>query len=447
MLSGLSVLTPAAWWALLALAVPLLIHLFSRSRGRLVHTGHIDLIRQARMVRVTEPRLTQWLLLLMRLGIFLLATLILAGLAMDGLDGSDAPTVYLAPGWAASASPEEKDRVFDAAETGPETRFFLLQPGFPAVDRAALDDRAQAPGPGPADAGETWSLLAERLGVERHRGPVTVYATDRVMQFGRDRPALPVEVKWRIGHPAPLASPGPGDIRALLAYDVDHAASLRVFEAAFAALKAQRLPGLLWESIQLEQLDEIPADIDWLIVLGKSPPDASRLAGTRRPRVVLTETADDGQDDPGQLVRLPFYPFSEFRVDRSSRSPAPGREDPPSRQILPATAGAAPLLRETRFGRLRLLQFNSRFDPAWSSIAEQPGFPELLLQLMLDPDLDVRRFADARIDAANLSATPTAQTVETPLPRRSLQGWLAILLVMLWVGERWLSERKRRAGR
>ena len=73
MLSGLSILTPAAWWALAALAIPLLIHLFSRSRGRLVYTGHIDLIRQARRVKVTELRLTQRLLLMVRLGIFTLA--------------------------------------------------------------------------------------------------------------------------------------------------------------------------------------------------------------------------------------------------------------------------------------------------------------------------------------------------------------------------------------
>ena len=43
-LSGLSVFSPLGLWALLALAIPVLIHLFNRSRGRLVRIGHIDLI-------------------------------------------------------------------------------------------------------------------------------------------------------------------------------------------------------------------------------------------------------------------------------------------------------------------------------------------------------------------------------------------------------------------
>ncbi|MGA9572831.1 MAG: BatA domain-containing protein, partial [Lysobacterales bacterium] len=135
MLSALSVVTPAAWWALLALAIPLLIHLFSRSRGRLVRIGHIDLIRQARSVKVTEIRLTQRLLLLLRLGIFSLAALILAGLATAGLESSNAPTLYLTPGWIHSASPEDVNAVIIAAEANPESRVYLLQPGFPKLDQ------------------------------------------------------------------------------------------------------------------------------------------------------------------------------------------------------------------------------------------------------------------------------------------------------------------------
>ena len=87
-ISNLMFLAPAGLLGLLALAVPLLIHLFSHSKGRKVLIGHIELVRQARRRRVTEIRLTQWLLLALRLVMFTLAAFILAQLVRQGLEQS-----------------------------------------------------------------------------------------------------------------------------------------------------------------------------------------------------------------------------------------------------------------------------------------------------------------------------------------------------------------------
>jgi len=447
MLSGLSVLTPAAWWALSALAVPLLIHLFSRSRGRLVHTGHIDLIRQVRRVKVTELRLTQWLLLLLRLGILTLAALILVGLATKGQEISTDPAVYLTPGWVRSASPEEREAVFKDAEAHPETRLYLLQPGFPEAERSKLDTLAQTPTPSTDDGGNTWILLAERLSLARQDGPVTVYATDRLSQFGRDKPALPGEINWRISHPPVAAEPNPVDIRALIAYDRDRAGDARLFEAAFTALKAQRLPGLLWESVELDQSGAIPSGVDWLIRLGNGGPDITGIDRTGAPLVILSDAIDAGETVREHLLSMPFFPFSQFRINRLGHGPVttPSHAYPAGWQVLIGTNELAPVLQESRVGRVRVLQFNSRFDPGWNSLAQQAEFPELLLQLLLEPGHDFRRFADARVDPAWLSGSTPAAASETVLPRRSLQQFLAMLLVMFWIAERWLSERRRRA--
>lgn len=449
MLSGLTVLTPAAWWALSALAIPLLIHLFSRSRGRLVHTGHIDLIRRARRVKVTELRLTQWLLLLLRLGIFTLAALILAGLATTVQENSAEPVVYLTTGWLQSASTEEREAVFKDADAHPGTRLFLLQPGFPEVDRSTLDTPAQTPAPDPDGNGDTWTLLAERLSLARHDGPVTVYATDRLMQYGHDKPALPNEVSWRNNHPPAAAAPNPEDIRALIAYERDRAGDVRLFEAALTALKAQRLPGLLWESVELDRSGEIPPGIDWLIRLGNGGPDTAVIDRTGKPVVILSDAIDTGDAVPEQVLSLPFYPFSQFRVSRMGHIPesAPGHAEPAEWRVLIGTNEHAPVLQESRAGRVRVLQFNSRFDPRWSSLAQQAEFPELLLQLMLEPGHDFRRFADARIDPANLAVSSTAAIPQMALPRRSLQQLLVTLLAIFWIAERWLSERRPREGR
>ncbi len=449
MLSALSVISPAALWALLALAIPLLIHLFSRSRGRLVHIGHIDLIRQARKLQVTEIRLTQWLLLLLRLGIFALAALILAGLATTGLDSSNANTVYLTPGWLQTSSSEDLKTVMDAAEADPGSRVLLLQPGFPKLDGLTAETTGQALIAATGDTGNTWSLLAERLSLERHLGEVTVYATDRLLQFGYNQPALPHDVQWHVSHPPPAAVPRQKPIRVLIAYDPDRIADVPAFTAALTALKKHRLPGLVWESIESGQSTAPTTGADWFIHLGSGAPDFTQAAPAGSSSALLADAADDGAATTNEFISLPFYPFSSFRLERYNPSPGPmaGTDGLTAGQVLLATADGRPLLQEFHAGQTRVLRFHSRFNPNWSSLVQQPEFPEILLQLMLDPDHDLQRFADARVSPANLPAARFKPAADITLPRRSVQRILAILLLILWVSERWLSESKRREKR
>ena len=441
-LSGLSVVSPAAWWALLTLGIPLLIHLFSRSRGRLVRIGHIDLIRKARKLQVTELKLTQWLLLLLRLGIFALATLILAGLATAGLNSSDAPTIYLTPSWLNTADSQDINTVLSAAGQTPGSRIFLLQPGFLPVDLNRLktsENRALAD---VGESGATWSLLAERLSLEHHDSKVTVYATDHMLQFGSHKPALPRDVDWRISHPRPAHVFDHRSIRALIVFEQDRAADASLLGSVLTTLKEHRLPGLRWESVAADRFAETPGDIDWLIRLGKEVLDPAKITETGLPLAILTDAGGDGSEQTTEFVSFPIYPFTRFRLERFNRYS--GDEDG---RVLIGTKDGSTLIHESRLGQTRWIQFNSRFNPQWSSLIQQAEFPELLLQLMSDPGQETQRFSDARISPENLETRRDMTTVDIPLPRRSLQGLLAILLVLLWIAERWLSERKTREKR
>ena len=442
MLSGLSVVTPSAWWALLALGIPLLIHLFNRSRGRLVRIGHIDLIRAARTLQVTEVKLTRWLLLLLRLGIFTLAALILAGLATAGLNSSDAPTIYLTSNWLKASDSHDINTVLSAAEQTPGSRVFLLQPGFPQADLELLKTRGQQPLADVGDSGKIWSLLSERLSLEKHNGKVTVYATDNLLQFGSHKPALPRGVDWRISHPPQAPVADHGSIRAMIVFEPERAADALLLGSVFSTLKEHRLPGLLWESVTADRFTEIPGNIDWLIRLGNEALDPATITETQLPTVILTDASGAGSEKLSQFISLSFYPFTTFRLERFTRHAA----DEYGRVLL-RTQDGSPLLRESHFGHTRWVQFNSRFNPQWNSLLQQAEFPELLLQLMSDPGWETQRFSDARISPVNLQTRRDITTMDIPLPHRSLQGLLAILLVILWTGERWLSERKTREKR
>ena len=61
----------------------------------------------------------------------------------------------------------------------------------------------------------------------------------------------------------------------------------------------------------------------------------------------------------------------------------------------------------------------------------------------LEPS-ETTAFGDARIKLAQLQSENAKQLADIPLPRHALQSLLAMLLALLWVTERWLSERKQR---
>ena len=444
----MSLFTPAGLWALLALAVPILIHLFNRSRGRLVRIGHIDLIRQARRLRVSEVRLAQWLLLLLRLGIFTLAALLLAGLARPGLQSSSTATAYVTPAWIRTASPASLDELIKTRQQG--TRIKVLQPGFVPLDRNVATDIRQTP----LDAtniNSVWPLLAERLSVEHHSGPVDVYATDFLLQFGHSWTALPGEVNWNIAHPeaAPALNSWPASV--VIAHDRERRQDAEYFRAALASLKAHRIPGLSWELVEARHISAQQLNADWLIFLSGNELTADQQALISTATTVLMDGDGDRAGDPPHSdlpqsseahVTLPFYPFSAFSlVD-------PGTSVTSSDAVLLlTTADGQPVLQETRAGPVRILSFNGRFNPQWSTVTQQAEFPELLLHLMLSRQQQTGAFAGARINPQLLRSGSDQSTAGIPLPRRSLQSLLAMLLALLWIAERWLSERKRNEPR
>ena len=441
-LSALSLINPAARWALLALCIPVIIHLFSKSRGRLVRIGHIDLIRQARKLQVTELKLTQWLLLLLRLAIFTLAALILAGLASAGLNSSTANSIYLTPAWISSASTRDFSNLLEKTGQAAGSRVFLLKPGFPSIERKQLETGPQQLIPETSEFGNTWALLSERLSLEHHLGEVTVYATDHILQFGFYKPALPRQVNWQIISPEkpPVFDSDP--IRTLVVFDPDRAADAKRIDTVLSALKQHRLPNLAWELVDTSHTGDIRDDLNWLILLGEEAFEPAMIETFGSPRVVFTDSAGSTIKHDKQFINLPFYPFTRFRLEHYAQPSVKGNE-----RTLLTTASGSPLLQESYYGGTRVIQFNSRINLRWNSLAQQAEFPELFLQLMSDSKQDRRRFADARLSDPNLQDLEDAAMTNMPLPRRSLLGLLAALLAFLWVIERWLSERTSRDRR
>ncbi len=178
-------LAPAGLIALAGLAVPLLIHLLSRSRGQRVLVGNIELFRQVRRQRASQIRLVQWLLLALRLLMLLLAALLLAELARQGMAQPEANTAYVTPA------------------------------------RLAAAERGEAPIPADHDNLVSltggWPQLAEALALQPPANEVAVYT----LASAGDQPArplaLPAPVTWvSDGVAAPRA---PATLNVLIAHE------------------------------------------------------------------------------------------------------------------------------------------------------------------------------------------------------------------------------------
>ncbi|WP_235888981.1 BatA domain-containing protein [Glacieibacterium frigidum] len=174
-------LLPAALAALLALAIPLAIHLARRSEAQPTDFAALQWLRQKPRPR-SRLRFDEWLLLAARL---LLLALVVLWLALPVLPGSAdrTPVVAVLPG--VSATPAEG------------TRAVWLAPGFP-------DSRT----PEPASAASVFSLVRQ-LDAELAPGvPLRIIVPTVLQGADAERPRLSRRVDWQIV-PGAMAAPAP----------------------------------------------------------------------------------------------------------------------------------------------------------------------------------------------------------------------------------------------
>ncbi len=179
-------LSPLWLAGLVALGLPLLLHLWSRRPARVLRVGTTRHLTGLPPVRRLAPRLTEPWLLLLRLLVFTALVLALAEpLVRRAFTGGGAPIVLVAPeALADSLAWRSATAAAALARAGAERR--LLADGFPVVGDQ----------PGAADSVPLWDRLAEadrRLPAGR---PFVVIAPARPASLGARRPVLGRAVEW-----------------------------------------------------------------------------------------------------------------------------------------------------------------------------------------------------------------------------------------------------------
>lgn len=425
--------SPLALTALAAITIPVLVHLFNRSKGQRVVVGTLEFVRGAKSKRVTEIKLMHLLLLALRIAIFVLLSLIMAGLMKDTTEKVQRASVYVSNGWLATATPEELAQVRAMADTIQ----VITKDGIYSSDFNELSHKSNV-SPEPVDIS---GRLTARLAQTRHEGAIHVFARSAAGELADIDALSRYDIEWHLRPAGPGVadgSPSPLAMSILLVRDEGYEAQAAAVVDALSRIDAHRNVDLTLNIVSAAALDSTQvAASDWLFWM--SAQDAApHLSGLEKPVNLLSFSPEPRAGTVVRDLTLGIYPFSQFTAAATQQDgPATGDA------LWRSTRGDLLLSRETQ-GSVTAYRLHIALTGQPGSLATQPEFPVALLALLThDADL-ASRYPDAAINSPKFRDAGHGLSATGTIPsNRSLQALLAALLLLLWVAERLLSERAR----
>lgn len=380
-----ALLLPAALAALTALLLPLLIHLARRSEQRPTDFAALRWLRQKPKPR-HRVRFDEWPLLIARLLLLALLALWLAKPVLFG-SASEAPWVAVMPGIDVAQA--------RAAVGDEKARLHWLAPGFPALDQ-----------PPSATASLPFASLLRQLDSELPAAvKLSVLVPERLQGADAQRPRLSRTVEWKaLPGAMPARKPTATDAPALtVRYAQDGQDGLHYLRAAASAWQ----PAATVAAFSAAPVGQaIPTEARYLVWLAPGPLPTAVADWIRQGGAALLATDAE--------YRLPASALVYWRDEIG-----------------------APLVEGAALGRGRVLRFTRAFAPATMPQLLQPDFPRNLRNLLATPAPE-----PARVFARDYAPT-TGGAVYAQAPR-DLQPWLALLIAVLLMVERWLATRRSR---
>ena len=451
LLSSFSLIDTSALLALLALIIPILIHLFNRSRGRVVWVGNIGLIKQAKKIRVTEIKLTQLLLLLLRLLILLLTILFLAQLIRPGEESVTEDTqVYLTQNWLLHASNEELATFVDEHT---EHVINLLDSSFTAVESAelsALKELQQSLLEQSATAEvnqiNVFARLAELEKRPEMPAKTFVYSSSRLIDFSTALPQLKRQYTWRVNNASQKLSPKllpiESHLSLALIYDESRTIDAQYIQLAVDYLVAVNEKSFSYQLIPYSSKEslttiiaELDKEINGIFWLANEYPESVFQQIRQTGRFLINDAGGAQLKEQYRLVDIQSglvetYGNLDLNVSQMFSN---------QNQILWQDQFGAPLLVKKS---PKHIQWLGRFHPEWTNWVTHKYFPLQLLDLIAPLNDSSER---AEIDVGEIELAAQAKQLgdkQAILNVQSLNSWLLFIIVLLWLLERYLAERK-----
>lgn len=386
---------PAALFGLLAVLLPILLHLRRQTRPRRVAFAALRWLRASQRPRQQLRLQERWLLLLRLLLLVLLAV----GLAQPLLRGVNdtTPRVLLSPALEVSRG--------QASVSVANARWHWLSPGFPDI---AEESRLSKPRADHAVA----SLLREAASRWPHAETLTVIVPETVSGLDGERIRLGRAIDWQVRVPAPEKKaavpaphkPGPALV---IRYGSGRNAALPYLRAAMQAWQASQTPepaGPDWDIAASDQA--IATDARQLVWLVPGPMPTWLEPWVARGGVAIV---DAETTLPAAEKWRPVWRDANGRVWARARDQGQGRLVQLQQAMTP---DAWPLLREPEFAS----QFRALLEGA--------------------PVLPQHAMADA--------VTPLSHGPVFAEPARALSDWFWLAAGLVFAGERLLASSPKR---
>lgn len=482
----MSVFTSPAWLAALGvLALPILLHLWSRRPGRVVLLGSLRHLKGDPGPRAWGRRLDDLRLLALRLGLLALVVVGLAGPRWpSGPPASQAGMIVLAdPRLVADSLAFYSDPLVDSLRRA-LIPIHLLSPGFPRVD---------LPGQGRAVAGvnpgRIWPLLQQLIDSLPPGIGLRILANPRARELGAGRPSLAGSVVWHsVGmdlKPTVVRTwTGPGDSVGTLYERRDGTTMFRWIGVDLKGPEDLQASGrsetLTRRSVALPSAyvvadQQVGDEVLSLVAAitsafqanyGLEPqvvvttPDA--LTGLPSSTALVVWLSSQSVSDPVKNLIEGGASVLEFPRDGSlgeaattvhaSSHSGVAPELPVTilrrRTALEGTgvledSEGTPLLTVEAVGRGRWYRLATRIDLGWSDLAQSGTLPELLFYILAQ---DIEAVGSAPVSVGQ--ALPSVAAAGRPAPSaRPLQSLLLVLAGVVLLGERVLAHAGGRLRR
>jgi hypothetical protein len=272
--------SPWAFSALLALAVPLVLHLISKSQAKLVKFANIELIDRLQPKNMRHIHLTEFWLLLLRILLLVVSILLLANVMITRPLISNETVFVVSPDWLNQSDDVERQQLVNKHLNKP---IYLLARNTKLISADKIltwqrqenstENKLTSP---PQNILLHLDYFSQLLAPETE---IKLFVTDRASQYQvnqlKTNIRLTNTIDWQIKN---LVSQSQRHynkaIKVLIVYDQDRYADLKYFQQALSLIKQQDAPKLLlshWLNEGLENsvpyqqaMQEQP---DWLFYL------------------------------------------------------------------------------------------------------------------------------------------------------------------------------------
>lgn len=500
---------PWAFWALFALLVPLILHLLSKRRAKLIKFANVALITMLALKNSQQIRLSQFWLLLLRMLLLIVSILLLAKVSVNEALINHEEVYLLSADWLNHSDKNERQQLIVNSSNKP---IYLLGQHTALINADEILTW-QAPLTQSQPQAQN-NLLALKVftALLTPETKLKLFVTDRANQYRvndkNTRLVLANTIDWQVKHTVPEHQKHYNSVmNVVIIYDQDRFADLKYFQQALNLIKQHLAPKLSLGSFLNVELENSVAyqqamliNPDWLFYFSSKAIDDTVSNAIANGTNVIVDGNVDSKDDGNVAAEKPelnLMPDKRLVVDKDSsdllsadavfyrraqalafaeqlKNNLISQTDEVLWQVTQQNGAALPVLTKSTLSfnpqtsgdavktESDIYQLHSRFSPAWSNLLVSKQFPLLLQNLLFSSWQNVQRQAqqtlsqkqisqlvvtdkNASLQVAKNLTTPRLKNIKTlnvqqPAKRNDYTELLMVLLVLLWIVERIVSE-------